>query len=135
VIAKILRIIIPVLMIANGLMFLSGSYVLGDREAAIEMHEDIAPTASDLMVNAKVVISFVVGILYLIAAYGIIRKKYGLSLAGVIGFAIFDGFYVIELVMWGKTNPYTWIGFSIFGSLALLFGACSLWIFRKRGAR
>lgn len=121
-------------MIANGLMFISGTYVLGDRKAAIEMHEDLAPSASDLMVNAKVVISFVVGILYLIAAYGIIRKKYNLALAGVIGFAIFDGFYVIELVLWAKTNPGTWMGFCIFGSLALLFGAYSLWVWRKREA-
>ncbi len=131
---KIVKIIILILMIANGLMFISGTYVLGDRNAAIEMHEDLAPTASGLMVNTKVVISFVVGILYLAAAYGIIRKKYGLALAGVIGFAIFDGFYIIELVLWAKTNPGTWIGFCIFGSLAILFGAYCLRVWRRRGA-
>ncbi len=133
-IVKVLKIIALILIIAQGLMFVSGVYVLGDREAAIEMHEDLAPTASVLMANAKVLLSFVVGILYLMTAYGILRRKYSLALAGVIGFAIFDGFYVIELVMWAKVNPWTWIGFCTFGSMGLLIGAYSLWIWRKRKA-
>jgi hypothetical protein len=131
-IIRILKLFALILIIAQGLMFVSGVYVLGNREAAIEMHEDLAPTASAFMANVKVILSFIVGILYLITAYGIIRKKYSLALAGVIGFIGFDGFYLVELAMWAKTNPWTWICFCIFGTVGFLIGAYSLWVWSIR---
>lgn len=130
--AKIGKVIILILMLLNGLLFISNIYVLGNREAAIEMHDDLAPTASAFMANAKVVLCFVVGILYVISAVAIIKKKYPLALSGVIGFILFDGFYIIELILWSKTHPRVWIDFSIFGGLSLLFGVYSWLNWRRR---
>ena len=129
---KMGKTIILIVMILNGLLFISNIYVLGNREAAINMHNDLAPSASALMVNAKVILCFIVGILYIVSAFGIIRKKYGLALAGIIGFVLFDGFYIVELIMWAKVHPRIWIDFTIFGGVSLLIGVYSWWNWRKR---
>ena len=130
--AKIGERFILIVTILNGLLFISNIYVLGNTEAAINMHDDLAPSASALIVNAKVILCFIVGILYIVSAFGIIRKKYGLALAGIIGFVLFDGFYIIELIMWYRIHPRIWIDFSIFGGLSLLIGAYSWRKWRKR---
>jgi len=130
--AKIGKTIILIVMMLNGLLFISNIYVLGNREAAINMHNDLAPSANALMVNTKVIITFIVGVLYIISAFGIIRKKYDLAFAGIIGFVLFDGFYIVELIMWARIHPRIWIDFSIFGGLSLLIGVYSWWNWRKR---
>lgn len=130
--AKIFKVIILALMFLNGLLFISNIYVFGNREAAIEMHNDLAPTASALMANAKVVICFVVGFLYIASAVSIIKKKYALALTGVIGFILFDGLYIYELILWSKSHPRVWIDFSIFGGLSLLIGIYSWMNWRSR---
>ena len=121
-----------IVIILNGLLFISNIYVLGNREAAIDMHNDLAPSATALMANAKVIDCFIVGILYIVSAFGIIRKKYDLALAGIIGFVLFDGFYVVELIMWAGIHPQVWLGFSLFGGLSLLIGIYSWWNWRRR---
>ncbi len=129
---KTFKTIILVVMLLNGLLFVSNIYVLGDREAAIEMHDDLPPTAGALMVNAKVVLCFVVGILYLVSAVGIFRGKYNLALGGLVGFALFDGFYILQLIMWARIHPRIWFDFSIFGGVSLVLGIFSWWHWRKR---
>jgi len=130
--SKIIKIIILILLVLNGVLFISNIYVLGDSEAAIKMHEDLAPSATALIANTKVIVSFVSGILYIVTAIGIIRKRYSLALWGIIAFVLFDGLYVIELIMWGKTHPMVWFGFSIFGGLSFLFAAYSWWCWRTK---
>lgn len=130
--SKVFKVIILIMMILNGLLFISNIYVLGDREAAIKMHNDLAPSASALTANIKVIDCFVSGILYLSAAVGIIRRKYSWALAGVVAFVIFDGLYIIELVMWAKNHPRIWIDFSTFGGLSLLIGGYSWWTWKKK---
>lgn len=110
-------------MILVGLIFGSNIYVLGDTAAAIQMHDDLSLNASPLMANVKVLITFITGVLFLIAAFAIISKNHNLSLAGVLGFALFDGFYLIELAMWADVHPRIWACFAIAGGIALLFGA------------
>lgn len=105
-----------------GLLFVSNISVIGNTASAIQMHEDLPLTASPLLVNIKVIITFIAGILFLIAAFAIISKKYNLSLAGVFGFAIFDGFYLIELAMWSGVHPQIWTYFFLAGGIAFLFG-------------
>ena len=117
-------------MILNGLFFISNIYVLGDTQAAIAMHDDLPRSASALLANAKVIDCFVVGILYLVAAFGIIRQKYNLALAGAVACALFIGLYIYQLIVWPNVNA--WIGFAIFGGLSLLFGAYSWWHWQKR---
>jgi hypothetical protein len=92
-------------MVLNGLLFVSNIYVLGNTEAAIEMHDDLPRSASALLANVKVIDCFVVGILYLTAAYGIIRQKYHLALAGVIGCVLFVGLYLYQfMIAWGNIH-------------------------------
>ncbi len=129
---KIAKIFFLILMILNGLLFVIGVYVLGDRNAAIEMHEDLAPSASAFMASTKVLIGFIVGLLYLVSAYGIIRKKYNLTIAGIAGFAIFTGMYIVELIMWAEIHPQIWISFSAFDGAGFIIGVYSWYNWRKR---
>ncbi|VVB68272.1 Uncharacterised protein [uncultured archaeon] len=109
-------------MILIGLLFGSNIYVLGDTASAIQMHDDLPSTATPLMVNMKVIITFITGMLFLIAAVAIISKNHNLSIAGTFGFALFDGFYLLELAMWANIHPRIWIYFAIVGGIVLLFG-------------
>ncbi len=119
---KILRLVLLAGMMLNGLLFVSNIYVLGDTQAAINMHDDLPLTANPFLVNVKVIITFITGILFLVAAFAIIRRNHNLALTGVFGFALFDSFYILELAMWAGVHPRIWADFSIFGGLALLFG-------------
>ena len=114
-----------VLMVLNGLLFVSNIYVLGDTPAAIAMHDDLAPDAGAFMAQGKVLNCFISGILYLIAAWGFIRRRDSLALYGVIGAAFFIGFYLVELVLWGTTHTRVWLDFSVFGGLSLVLGLAS----------
>jgi hypothetical protein len=55
-----------------------------------------------------------------------------LALAGIIGFVLFDGSYIVELIMWAEIHPRIWIDFSIFGGVSLLIGIYSWWNWGKR---
>ncbi len=129
---KTLKISVLVLMMLIGMFLVSNIYILGDHQGAIEMHEDLAPNASAFWANAKVLNCFFTGLLYVISSIGIIRKRYHLTLAGVIGAGIFIALYLIQLWMWAGIHPRIWFDFSIFGGLALLFGIYSWRIWQKR---
>lgn len=126
------RIVMIGLMVLNGLLFIANIYVLGDTEAAIAMHDDLAPTANDPIVIGKVLDCFIVGGCYLIAAWGVARRKFRLAIFGVWGFALFDGFYMLELLLWGKSHPRVWFDFCIFGGLSLLIGIYCWQVWRNR---
>ena len=123
--AKSIKIIVLTLMALNGLLFISNIYTLGNPAAATHIHNDLAPSASALIINAKVIICFLVGILYLITVVAIILKKPQAKLAALLACILFDGLYIIELFMWGNTHPMVWFGFSLFGGLSLLFAIYS----------
>ena len=131
---KIGTILILSIMILSGMMFTSNIYVLGNREAAIDIHEDLSPSASVLMANAKVIDVFLVGILHLVAAYGIIRKRYKLALAGVIACVLFVGLYIVQIILWTDIHPRIWTDFSIFGGVSIVIGVFSWWNWKTRKA-
>jgi hypothetical protein len=114
-----------ILLLLNGLLFISNIYVLGNPEAAIAMHNDLAPWASPLMANSKVLNCFVTGILYLVAFAAFILDKRHWALAGVVACLLFDGFYLVELALWGLSYSRVWFDFGVFGGLSLFFGAWS----------
>jgi hypothetical protein len=122
---KIGKHIVLTLMFLNGILFMIGIYVLGNTQAAYQMHEDMPPTAGDFLLNFKIISGFIVGAMYVISAIGIYRNKLKLALAGVLAFILFDGFYLVEILLWGKTHTTVWVGFGIFGTLSLLFGIFS----------
>ncbi len=128
---KTMRILILLVIISNGLLFTSNIYVLGDHKAAIAMHNDLAPDTGAFFANVKVITCFVVGILYLITAVGIIRKKKRLSLAGVLGSSWFVGLYIFQLIIWSRVHPRIWTDFIIFGSLSIIIGIYSYIQYQK----
>ena len=133
--ARVVKYVMLVLMSLIGLLFASNICVLGNREAVIEMHEDLAPWADNIVVQGKVVNCFLVGILYLIAAYGIFRGRRQPALAGVAGSALFLAFYLAELLLWGGTHTRVWLDFSAFGGVCLLIGIFCCWHWRTPAER
>ena len=117
--------IIAVFMMLNGIFFMSNIYVLGDHEAAIAMHDDLSPEAGPVMVQAKVLNCFVVGILYLLSGIGLLRANSHLASLGALGCLVFLALYGVELIMWGDTHTRVWIDFSIFGGVSFIFGMVS----------
>ena len=109
---------ISILMILVGLFFASNIYVIGNRQAAVAMHNDLAPNAGAVIANLKVIVCFVAGLLYLAAAWGLLKRRREAVLAGVVGFVLFDGLYVVELALWGSSYPRVWLWFGVFGGLS-----------------
>jgi hypothetical protein len=132
--SKVCKTILLVIMILNGIFFAVNIYVLGDREAAIAMHLDLAPTASALMANTKVLVTFASGVLYLLAAFAIIRRKRALALSGVLACIIFNSLYGVELAKWGSFHFWVWKGFFLAGGLSFLIGVYSYLNWRRREA-
>lgn len=122
---KAMKIIVLILMVSNGLLFISNIYTMGDPQAAMDIHEDLAASASLFMINAKLLICFIAGILYLATAVATIFKKAWAALTAVIACVLFDGLYIVELIMWWNINPWVWFGFCLFGGLSLLFALYS----------
>ena len=96
------------------------------------MHDDLAPTTGAILANTKVLTCFIVGILYLISAIGIFRKKYSLAMAGMLGFILFDGLYIVQIILYADIHPRIWFDFSVFGGLSFLIGLFSFWHWRIR---
>lgn len=120
-----------ILMIFLGILFITNIIVFGDTSAAIRMHWDLSPSAGDLIVEGKVLVCFITGLLYLIAAAGILRQRYLLASAGVVGAILFLGYYLIELLSWGGTYSPVWTGFFTFGGVNLIVGIYSAMILRS----
>jgi hypothetical protein len=129
--SMLLKTILVGIMVLNGVFFAVNIYTLGDSEAAIAMHRDLAPTASAFMANTKVLVTFIAGLLYLVTAFGIIRKRRGLLLSGVVACILFNGLYVLELVKWGSFHPWVWKGFFIAGGLSFLIGLYSYYLWKR----
>jgi len=121
----ILERLVPIVALVLGLLLVANIVVLGDREAAVRMHWDLAPAADDLLVEAKVLVCFATGLLFVVAGYGALRHRRLPALAGVAGAALFLGYYLVEIVIWGGSHPPVWIGLASFGGLSALVGALS----------
>jgi hypothetical protein len=120
------------LLILNGLFFLCNIYVIGNREEIIKMHQDLVPAAGAFIANAKVIGVFITGILYIITALCIIKKKYRPAFTAIIsGFVINNGLYIAQLIMWADIHPRIWIHLGIFGGLNLVH-VIYTWISWKR---
>jgi hypothetical protein len=131
--ARVGRWCLLVLLILNGLLFVSNICVLGDTPAAIAMHDDLSPLASPFIANLKVLVCFDTGILYLAAAIGIVRRTRALVACGVGAFLLFDGTYLYELAAWGLSHPRVWLDFTVFGGLSLAFGLFAWREWRRLG--
>jgi hypothetical protein len=128
---KILKIAVLIVTISNGLFFVSNIYVIGNSEAALKMHDDLPPDAGYLWAYAKVLNVFITGILYLVSAYGVIRKKYSFCISGIIASIIFIGMYLIQIILWVQRYSPVLKWFCVFGSFSLLIGIFSFIYWKK----
>jgi hypothetical protein len=130
---NVLNMIIVIIVFLNGLLFIATSlYTLGNRELSLQIHEDIPSTASDGMIQFKVILCLLVGILYVMLSYSVVKKKYTFAFAGIVSFILFDGFYMLEFFLWSKTHPEVFRGFLTFGLLNFLIGISSWFYWQKR---
>ncbi len=118
---RLARWILAALLLLNGLFFACNLYVLGDPAAAIAMHEDLSPAAAPFVAELKVVVTELAGILYLLGAVGFLRRRPALAVHAAWGAAPFLALYAYELAAWGRSWPAVWLGFAVFGGLALVF--------------
>jgi hypothetical protein len=74
------------------------------------------------MANVKVIGVFITGILYIVTAVSIIRKKDLIAVVCIItGFTINSGLYIVQLILWANIHPRIWVHFAIFGGLNLFY--------------
>ncbi len=131
-ITKIFDIVFLLLVILTGLFFTSNIYVIGNPEAAIEMHDDLPGTASDFLAITKVIVVFITGISFLITAYAIIKRRKKYAIAGFVGAIIFNLEYLIQLYFWYDEHPRMLMDFAVFGTLSLVIGIRSFLYWKYR---
>lgn len=125
---KILFWTLAVLLSLNGLFFMTNIYAVGNPEAAVEMHDDLHPEAGPVVAIAKVINVFLTGLLYVLGAWGMIRRKPRLAKSAIWGSLIFTLFYIYQFIAWGRSHPRVWLDFAIFGTIGITLGLSSyLW--------
>jgi hypothetical protein len=119
---NLLKIIMIILLVAHAFLFISCVFAIGDKEKGLKIHKEIPNTASLKIINIKGILTFITGIMYVLAAVGFILNIKNLIFLGSLGAAIFVLFYIYELLLWSKSYPMVWGGFLMFGSVSLFIG-------------
>ena len=73
------------------------------------------------MIQGKVIDCFLVGILYIIGAIGLLRNKNKTAIYVLISAVLFISFYILEIISWSTVYPVVWVYFGIMGGINLLF--------------
>ena len=123
------RIILLILLVGNGIIFVSSLPVISNPSMAQQIHNDLSPDAGIFIITVKSLLCVIAGIGYLVGAYGLYYNSH-LVLAGLAGAAPFFIFYLYEIASWGMTYPGVWIGFLTFGLMSFIICAGCL-RFRK----
>lgn len=129
---EIIRILFLILTFAISALFIAAIHAIGNRDKGVRIHRDIPPDAGKAIVDFKGIITIVTGIAYVFAAAGIITGIRPFLLTGMIGSALFAGFYLIELILWTSRHPSVWIGFATFGVHSIITGAYCLKLFQGK---
>lgn len=91
-------------------------------DRAIGIHREMPKKASKRMVNEKVIITFITGVSYITAIFGMIFSIPAFLWIGVIGSGLFVLFYIIEVIAYSRIYPKVWGGFLSAGLLCLWIG-------------
>ena len=89
ILKKVMKWFFVILMLVNGVFYATNIVVIGNTNAILNMHEDLAPNAGAVIANIKVINIFIVGLLFVICAVSIIRKKYKFAITGIIAAVLF----------------------------------------------
>lgn len=114
--------VVAVLTGTLGLFFATNIGALNNRERSVNMHKDLPPSASPAAANTKVVITFLCGIGFILAAFGLHWSFSPFLIAGALGAALFVLFYIVEIALWGRSHRTVWLGFFTFGTATLVAG-------------
>ncbi len=118
----ILKIIVEVLTAILAVMYTVNIRVLNNHAKAVKMHAEIPPSTGLPLVNTKVIISFLTGIGFVAAFIGLLLSNPLLLYVGACGALLFFLFYIVEVVLWGRSFPKVWLGFFTFGLVTALIG-------------
>lgn len=121
-----------ILLLLNGLFYMSNIIAFGNLSFILEMHEDLYPNTSLLVANIKVLNIFITGLCFLVSAISIMRKKYYLSVLGTIGTINFLIMYLFQIIKWGSKYRTVYEGLFTFGAVAILNGIVSFYFWRKK---
>ena len=119
------------LMVANGLLFAGQVYLFNDASAALRIHRDLPPEADPALVDLKVAAWALAGIAWVVAGAGLMSGRRDWLPAAFVGFLLVDGLYVAQFWLWGRTYPGVWVGFAVFGVLALAYAAVCRYSWRS----
>ena len=117
------KIVVGIVMAANGLLFAGQVYLFNDAPAALRIHRDLPPDADPALVNLKVVAWALAGIAWVVAGFGLMTGRREWLPSAFVAFLLVDGFYVAQYWLWGSWYLSVWISFAVFGVLALLYAA------------
>jgi len=117
-------------MIVHGIAFLGQVYLFPDAAAALRVHRDLAPDADFQFVALKVLFWGLAGLAWIVAGLGMITGKRDWLPAAFVGFLLVDGLYAAQFWMWGSSYVGVWVGFGVFGLLALLYAAAARHVWR-----
>ena len=129
---EIIRILFLILTFAIAALFIAAIPAIGNRDKGVRIHKEIPPDAGKTIVDIKGIITVVTGIAYVFAAVGIITGIRPFLLTGIIGSALFAGFYLIELILWTSRHPSVWIGFATFGVHSIITGLYCLKLYLRK---
>jgi hypothetical protein len=119
------KVVLGVVMVVNGLAFVAQGYFFGDVTGALRVHGDLPPDADPSLVHLKVGAWAVAGIAWVVAGFGLATGRRDWLPAAFLGFLLVDGLYVVQFWLWGSSHPGVWVGFGVFGVLALAYAfAC-----------
>ncbi|MDH5655471.1 MAG: hypothetical protein OEZ34_06155 [Spirochaetia bacterium] len=128
---SVLKISVIVVMFLLSVLFIPGFFAIGDKARGLKIHKEMPPHASLNIVNVKGMITGVVGVLFILAAVGLILNNSYLVLFGVGASILFVLFYFYEIVLWGRSYPVVIGGFLMFGLPVFLLGLYCLSVFRS----
>ena len=125
------RVLFGALMTFSGIVLVGQVYLFPDAAAALRVHRDLAPDADFQFVALKVLCWGLAGLAWLVAGVGMMTGRRDWLPAAFVGFVLVDGLYAAQFWMWGSTHLAVWIGFGVFGVLALLYAAVARHVFRE----
>ena len=128
------KILLGLVMVVNGLFFVSQVRLFYDRAAALRFHGDLPPDVDPSLVDLKVVVWGLAGLAWIVAGSGLMVGRRDWLPAAFVAFLLVDGFYVIQLWSWGVSFPAVWAWFSVFGGLALLYAVVCRQVWRATSA-
>ena len=124
------KILLGLVMVANGVFFVSQVRLFYDRTAALRFHGDLPPDVDPSLVDLKVVVWGLAGLAWIVAGSGLVTGRRDWLPAAFVSFLLVDGLYVAQFWLWGDSHLAVWAGFGTFGLLTIAWAAACRHVWR-----